>query len=1013
MQDKLRVLYVDDEPVLLEIGKIYLEKDGNILVETFNSADEALENINSNHYDAIISDYEMPGMDGIRFLRHLKKMGNKTPFIVFTGKGREEVVIEALNCGADFYIQKGGPPKAQFTELSNKIRYAVSRKRTEFLLKESEERYRNVVEDQTEFICRFLPDGTHVFVNDAYCRYFGMERNQITGSKFKPKMPEEDKKKVALLISSLNANNPHIIVEQRIIMSDGSIRWQRWDDRAIFDSESNLKEYQSVGRDITELKEREIALNEKNYELQAAYEQIASSEEELRQQFQENKFALQALYESEKKLQGIVHGSPIPQFVIDKDHRIISWNDALAQYSRIKSEEVLGTKLSWRAFYKTERPLLADLLVDGFIEKIPEWYNGKYQKSRYIKDAYEATDFFPDLGPDGVWLFFTASAIRDSSGNIIGAVETLEDITLRKLKEEALQASEEKFRNIVISVNEAIILQEKTGEILTWNKAAERIFGVTAMEMIGHTTTGQKWKTIYEDGTEFPESDHPSIRTLVSGEACENVIMGITGNDGKFSWVSINTSPLFRNGDLEPYAVIISLLDITERKRAEEEILKKNEELNVSYEEIMATEEELRANLDELSKQQQASEESKQQLNDIIEFLPDATVVVDSQGIVIAWNHAIEKMTGISKNDMIGKGDHAFTIPFYGERRQHLLDLYDLDDTDIKMKYQYIRRKGNTLYAEVFAPALYGGKGAYIWVTGSPLFDTKGNRIGAIESIRDITDRKLAEEALREAALNWQYTFDSNQDGICLLDDKKTLVGTVHSIRDVTERKELEMEMEYHEQELMKSSKSLATANKKLTLLSSITRHDINNQLTVLMSYISILENIHPDSQFSEYLLMATTAAQRISSMIRFTKEYEQIGVHYPIWQNPRKIVDNSAKEAPLGQVILINDLPLGLEVFADPLLLKVCYNLMDNAVRYAGKIQTIHFFIEERNGEKVIVCEDDGIGVQVDDKDRIFERGFGKNTGLGLALSREILDITGITLHETGMPGKGARFEI
>ena len=80
----------------------------------------------------------------------------------------------------------------------------------------------------------------------------------------------------------------------------------------------------------------------------------------------------------------------------------------------------------------------------------------------------------------------------------------------------------------------------------------------------------------------------------------------------------------------------------------------------------MATEEELRANLDELSKQQQASEESKQQLNDIIEFLPDATVVVDSQGIVIAWNHAIEKMTGISKNDMIGKGDHAFTIPFYG-----------------------------------------------------------------------------------------------------------------------------------------------------------------------------------------------------------------------------------------------------------------------------------------------------------------------------------------------------------
>jgi signal transduction histidine kinase len=147
--------------------------------------------------------------------------------------------------------------------------------------------------------------------------------------------------------------------------------------------------------------------------------------------------------------------------------------------------------------------------------------------------------------------------------------------------------------------------------------------------------------------------------------------------------------------------------------------------------------------------------------------------------------------------------------------------------------------------------------------------------------------------------------------------------------------------------------------------------------------------------------------------MIQFTKEYEQIGVHAPAWQDCRTLVDTAAKDAPLGKVRVENDLPAGMDVFADPLIVKVCYNLMDNAVRYGGKITTIRFSAEERDGDVVIVCSDDGNGVSVEEKEKIFERGFGKNTGLGLALSREILSITGITIKETGEPGKGARFEM
>ena len=127
-------------------------------------------------------------------------------------------------------------------------------------LKESEERYRNVVETQTEFICRFRPDGTHIFVNEAYCRYFNKTRDEMIGNKFIPRIPEEEKAGVKEHFVSLTRENPVLAIDHRIIMPDGKMRWQRWNDRAIFDDKGILVEYQSVGRDITDVKEAEEAL---------------------------------------------------------------------------------------------------------------------------------------------------------------------------------------------------------------------------------------------------------------------------------------------------------------------------------------------------------------------------------------------------------------------------------------------------------------------------------------------------------------------------------------------------------------------------------------------------------------------------------------------------------------------------------------------------------------------------------------------------------------------------------
>jgi len=230
---------------------------------------------------------------------------------------------------------------------------------------------------------------------------------------------------------------------------------------------------------------------------------------------------------------------------------------------------------------------------------------------------------------------------------------------------------------------------------------------------------------------------------------------------------------------------------------------------------------------------------------------------------------------------------------------------------------------------------------------------------------------------------------------------------------DITEQKILEKEMEFHEQEVMQFSRSLDMAIRKLNLLSSITRHDINNQLTVLMGYLAILEMEQADATSEEYFRKATTAAQRISAMIQFTKTYESIGVMAPAWQDIRALADTAAKEIPLGQVTFENQLPAGAEVLADPLIAKVFYNLLENAIRYGEGISFIRLSADLPEGYLVIICENDGNSIPDEEKEKIFERGYGKNSGLGLFLSREILSITGFTIRETGKPGTGARFEI
>jgi len=167
------ILYVDDEPALLDLAKKFLERFLEFEVQTSPSAIEGLKLLNSRNFDVIISDYQMPDMDGILFLKSVRKDHGSIPFILFTGKGREDVAIEAINNGADFYLQKGGEPKSQFVELGHKIRIAVDKKRTEEQLSESKQRMADII--------NFLPDPTLAIDKEGVVIAWNRAIEELTG----------------------------------------------------------------------------------------------------------------------------------------------------------------------------------------------------------------------------------------------------------------------------------------------------------------------------------------------------------------------------------------------------------------------------------------------------------------------------------------------------------------------------------------------------------------------------------------------------------------------------------------------------------------------------------------------------------------------------------------------------------------------------------------------------------------------------------------------------------------
>jgi len=223
--------------------------------------------------------------------------------------------------------------------------------------------------------------------------------------------------------------------------------------------------------------------------------------------------------------------------------------------------------------------------------------------------------------------------------------------------------------------------------------------------------------------------------------------------------------------------------------------------------------------------------------------------------------------------------------------------------------------------------------------------------------------------------------------------------GFVLILRDITSRKA--------------SEQALSRANEKISLLSQLTRHDISNLITALNGYLTLLKEGETDPVSLPHLTASLEIVEKIASHLRFSSQYEDIGLHKPVWQALGPMIIRAVNNLAHERVEITSRVE-SIDIYADPLTEKVIYNLLENALRHGGPPTLIQIYSQGRiNGELGVVFDDNGVGIADEEKELIFKRGYGKNTGLGLTLSREILAVTGIRIVETGVAGRGARFEI
>jgi PAS domain S-box-containing protein len=358
--------------------------------------------------------------------------------------------------------------------------------------------------------------------------------------------------------------------------------------------------------------------------------------------------------------------------------------------------------------------------------------------------------------------------------------------------------------------------------------------------------------------------------------------------------------------------------------------------------------------INDRKKSEKALKESEDQLQAIIHGSPIPQYVIDKNHKVIYWNKAMSVITGIDAKMVIGTSNHVRS--FDPAEHQRMADLL-IDGTPEEIARKYPESSSRSKIAEDayetigFFPGL-GKSGKWLRITAAAIRDSHNNVLGALETIEDITDIKFAEETVKNA-------------------------------------------------------------NKKLNMLNKVTRHDILNQMMIWSGYINLLEEQLEDNPVAKnHIEKAKTAAVTVQHLITFTRDYQNLGVEMARWQNLKVVVEKTLQQVNISN-IKMQILTGAVEIFSDPLIEKVMFNLIDNTIQHGEHATTIQISFKEMDGRGIIVYEDNGVGIPASLKKKLFGKEVGKITGFGLYLSREILNYSGISIQETGEEMKGARFEM
>ncbi len=639
---------------------------------------------------------------------------------------------------------------------------------------------------------------------------------------------------------------------------------------------------------------------------------------------------------------------------------------------------------------------------------------------------------------NGRWYICHARVIPWTDGRLV-RLEIATDITGRKHAEDLLLRNEERYRQISTLTSDfafSCVSHNKSGFFIDWMVGAvEPICGYTIDELKEMGC----WRAIVVT-EDLPVFDR-NITGLSPGQSatCE---LRILHKNGAIHWLSCKVRCEQERYHPDTLRLYGGCQDITIMREIQE-ALQEREERYRSLSSMMRM---------------------------MCDTVPDMIWAKDLKKRYIFANKAIcnKLLNARDTLEPVGKTDLYFAER---ERRSHPdnpdwhtfgdicrdTDQITMDAGEPRQFDEYGNVKGSFLFLDVHK---------------APFLNEKGEMIGTVGSARDVTAQKQAECALRESEERYRaiiaaipdILFTLDQNGVyltCHVNDPallyvplEYLIGkSLHEVLpapiadqglaaiQTTLRTgqmqffEYSLDMRdnicWFEVRIIRSAphevlaivrditdqrydkEALRQSNLKLRLLTSLTRHDIYNQISTMDMFYDLASRSDDPRQIREYIEKAKSAAGQIERIISFTREYESFGVYSTGWQVLYPILESAYQEVFPSDITFHTDIPKHLEIFTDPIIRKVFTTLLENSVRHGETVTDISLQIIEHNGDLILVYQDNGTGIQTAEKEMIFEHGFGKHTGIGLFLAREILSITGLSIHECGIYGQGVRFEI